>query len=193
MLAAAETALKRALSLSPENAVAHVCLGAIQIHTNRASQGLREFERALELNRNLANAHGQMGAAKIQLGRAEDTEAHVHEALRLSPHDGHVYLWCLFAGQAKLILGKEEDAVAWLRRSVEANTKLAISHFFLAAALAHVGRLAEARSEAQAGLAINPTFTISRARASASSDDPIGVAVRDRIVEDLRKAGIPEG
>jgi hypothetical protein len=33
---------------------------------------------------NLANAHGLIGLAKYFLGRGEETEAHIHEALRLS-------------------------------------------------------------------------------------------------------------
>jgi TolB-like protein/class 3 adenylate cyclase len=84
-LVAAEAALTKALSLAPQSAVAHLCRGVVQMHTNRASQALRECERALELNRNLADAHGQIGACKFHLGRAEETEAHIQEALRLSP------------------------------------------------------------------------------------------------------------
>jgi tetratricopeptide (TPR) repeat protein len=69
------------------------------------------------------------------------------------------------AGHAKLHLGKEEEAVTWLRRSIEANRNYPASRFYLAAALAHLGRLPEARSEAEAGLALNPVFSISRVRA----------------------------
>ena len=65
-----------------------------------------------------------IGNGKIQLGQAEETEAHVQEALRLSPRDTYAYLWCFIAGAAKLRLGSEEEAVAWLRRSVETNPKL---------------------------------------------------------------------
>jgi TolB-like protein len=191
-LAAAEAALTKALSLAPENANAHMCLGVVQIHTNRASRGIAEFQRALELDRNLANAHGSLGNAKLLLGQAEDTETHVHEALRLSPRDRSLYLWCMFAGNAKLLLGKEEEAVTWLRRSIEANTNNPSSHFVLAAALARLGRLSEARSEAQAGFAINPNFTISRARDAASSDNATFLAQRERITDGLRKAGVPE-
>ena len=191
-LVTAEAALTKALSLAPENSVAHMCQGIIQIHTNRVLQGVREFERALELDRNLANAHGQIGAAKILLGRAEDTEAHVQEALRLSPRDTLVYLRCMFAGWAKLYLGKEEEAVAWLRRSIETNPNLPMSHFFLAAALAHLGRLPEAQSEVRAGLAMNPTFTIARLRASRSSDNPTAAAGGERLIDGLRKAGVLE-
>jgi tetratricopeptide (TPR) repeat protein len=191
-LAAAEEAVTRALSLAPENAVAHLCLGIVQIFSYRVLQGIRELERALELNRNLAYAHGQMGTAKILLGRAEDTEAHIEEALRLSPRDTFVYVWSFIAGAAKLSLGKEEEAIAWLRRSIETNGNFPILHFYLSAALARLGRLAEARSEARAGLAIDPAFTISRFRAGALSDNPTAVAGRERILDDLRKAGVPE-
>ena len=92
------------------------------------------------------------------------------------PATAHVYLWCMFAGLAKFQLGREEEAVVWLRRSIDANRNYPSSHFILAAALAHLGRLPEARSEAQAGLAMNPTFTIARFRSGVSSDDPVVVA-----------------
>jgi tetratricopeptide (TPR) repeat protein len=188
-LAAAEEALTKALSLAPEYAPAHLLFGILQIHTNRASLGVRQCERALELDRNLAHAHAQIGTGKLFLGQAEETEAHVQKALRLSPHDQFVYVWCTIAGMAKLLLGKEEEAVDWLRRSIETNRNHPLSHFCLAAALARLGRLPEARSEVQSGLAMNPTFTIARLRASAPLARMTG---GERLVDDLRKAGVPE-
>lgn len=191
-LAAAESALAKALSLASENAFAHLFMGIVQIWTNRAPQGIRECERALELDRNLADAHAQLGGAKISIGHADETEAHVQEALRLSPRDAVVHQWYMFAGWAKLSLGQEEQAVAWLRRSVETNRNYPFSHLFLAAALARSGRLSEARAEAQAGLAINPTFTISRFRDSEPNGDGGAVVGWERVVDGLRKAGVPE-
>jgi tetratricopeptide (TPR) repeat protein len=170
-----------------------MCLGIVQSITDRSLEGIQQFERALELNRNLAYAHGQIGAAKIRLGRAEDAEAHIQEALRLSPRDPFVYTWSFIGGAAKLHLGKEEEAVAWLRRSVESNRNFPTSHFYLAAALARLGRLSEARSAAKAGLAIIPTFSIARVRAGAASNHPIAVVGYERIIDGLRKAGVPEG
>ena len=93
-------------------------------------------------------AHATIGNGKLQLGQAEETEAHIREALRLSPRDPSAYMWCFVAGAAKLRLGGEEEAVAWLRRSVETNRSFPGSHFYLAAALARLGRLHEARPEA---------------------------------------------
>jgi TolB-like protein/class 3 adenylate cyclase len=193
-LAAAEAAVNRALSLTPNFPSAHLILGTVKTWTNRPLEGIRECERALELNRNQAEAHAQIGAAKILLGRAEETEAHIQQALRLSPHDTFAFVWYTIAGGAKLHVGKEEEAVAWLRRSIEGSRNYSTSRFLLAAALAHLGRLAEARSVAEAGLAIVPTFTIARFRAvaSASSDNPLCLAGWERIIEGLRKAGVPE-
>src|SRR5262249_41582092 len=46
-LAAAETALIKALSLAPQHARAHWQLGHVKIFTNRAAQGIAECEQAL--------------------------------------------------------------------------------------------------------------------------------------------------
>jgi tetratricopeptide (TPR) repeat protein len=192
-IAAAEESLTKALRLAPENAIAHLLLGVVQMHTDRALQGIRSCERALDLDRNLAAAHAQIGDGKCLLGQPEETEAHIQEALRLSPRDRDVYLWCMFAGLAKFQLGREEEAVVWLRRSIEADRNYPSSHFILGAALAHLGRLPEARSEAQAGLAMNPAFTIARLRATVPSDSPARIAGLQRVIDGLRKAGVLEG
>jgi tetratricopeptide (TPR) repeat protein len=100
----------------------------------------------------------------------------------------------MFAGFAKLQLGADEEAVALFRRSVEINRNHPRTHFFLSAALAHLGRLDEARSAVQAGLALDPTFTISPfRRISVASDNPTFLAGRERLIEGMRIAGVPEG
>ena len=148
----------------------------------------------MELNRNLANAHSFIGFGKILIGRAEETEAHVGEALRLSPRDTVAYFWMDFAGFAKIHLGSYEQAVAWFQRSIEANRNYPLAIFQLAAALAQLGRLDEAHSAAKAGLALNPAYTVSRRRASwtARSDDPTYLARLEPILEGMRMAGVPE-
>ena len=92
-LAAAETTITRVLSLAPNHASAHVILGLVQVFTNRAAQGIAEYEQALALDRNSARAHALIGLAKVFLGRGAETEAHVKEALRLSPRDTVSHQW----------------------------------------------------------------------------------------------------
>jgi hypothetical protein len=79
------------------------------------------------------------------------------------------------------------------RRAIETNRNFPLAHLCLAAALAHLGRLAEARSVVQAGLALDGTFTISRFRNSLATDNPRYLAGREHIYEGMRKAGVPEG
>jgi TolB-like protein/Flp pilus assembly protein TadD len=190
---AAETNAIKALSLAPGHARAHYILGWVYVSTNRAAQGIAECEQALALNRNLASAHAWIGIAKTYIGRPEETETHVHEALRLSPRDIRSYVWLQIVGVAKLCLNADREAVAWLRRSIEANRNHPTAHFSLAAALGLIGALDEARTAAKAGLALNPDFTIRRFRAGAFSDNPIYLATRERVYEGMRIAGVPEG
>jgi TolB-like protein/class 3 adenylate cyclase/Flp pilus assembly protein TadD len=191
-LAAAESALIHVISVAPDHALAHLHLGVIQIHTNRAAQGIGELERALSLNRNLAAAHGFIGLAKIFVGRSEETEGHIQEALRLSPRDHLAHVWLAFAGSAKIHLASDEEAVSRCRRSIEINRSFPIAHFYLAAALANLDRRAEAQAAVQAGLALNPNFTISRWRRDSPADNPVFLAQFERVFEGLRLAGVPE-
>jgi tetratricopeptide (TPR) repeat protein len=182
----------KALSMAPQHAMAHMQLGYIQIVTNRTAEGIAECERALALDPNLAGAHAWIGLAKIFIGRAEETEAHINEALRLSPRDSLAFLWMVYVGVAKGQLNAYAEAAVWLRRSIEANRNYPTAHFCLAAALALLGSLDEARAAAKAGLALNPSFTVRRFRARAASDDAKYLAGRERIAEGMRIAGVPE-
>jgi tetratricopeptide (TPR) repeat protein len=191
-LAAAEAAGKKALSLAPNHPLAHSITGHVQIFTNRAAQGITECERALALDRNLASAHAGVGIAKFFLGRGGETEAHMEQALRLSPRDTLIYIWSLFIGLAKF-WGADAEAIVWLRRSIEANRNHPSAHFNLAAALALAGELDEARTTVQAGLALNPNFSIHRYRTNSPSSHPVYLAGRGRVIEGMRLAGVPEG
>ena len=102
--------------------------------------------------------------------------------------------WCGSA-VAKAQLNRGAEAVAWLRRGLDANRSLSAAHFHRAAALARLGGLDQARAAVQAGLALDPTFTISRWRGPniARSDDPTFLAGCERVIEGMRLVGVPEG
>jgi TolB-like protein/class 3 adenylate cyclase len=194
VFAAAQAKLTNALSSVPDHARGHQVLGVVEIYTKRALHGIAECEHALALDRNLAHAHATIGFGKILIGRPEETEAHIIEALRLSPRDTLAYIWMAYAGMAKNQLRTYELASAWFRRSIEANRNFPVAHFSLAAAVAALGRLDEAHSAVKAGLAVDPSFSISRARANWStiSDDPTYLSQLGSHLEALREAGVPE-
>jgi TolB-like protein len=190
----AEATLNKALSLAPNHALAHSILGVVQMYTNRAAQGIAECEHALTLDRNLATAHAWIGLAEYLLGQGAETEGHINEAFRLSPRDTLAPRWLVYVGLAKVQLNADAEAVVWFRRGLDANRNFSIAHFNLAAALARLGKLDEARAAVKAGLSLYPRFTIRRYRdvAYASSDNPTYRAGRDREIEGMRLAGVPE-
>ena len=191
---AAEAKLTRALSLAPNHPHGHMWLGLVDIWTRRATEGIARCEHALDLDRNIAQAHSLIGYGKLFVGRAEETEPHIAEALRLSPRDPGAFAWMSYAGMSKNVPGSYEQAVAWFRRSIEANPNFPHAFFHLASALAHLGRLNEARSAAKAGLTLNPTYAVSRDRAvwTSVSDHPTFLAQLELCIEGMRKAGAPE-
>jgi tetratricopeptide (TPR) repeat protein len=191
-LRSAEADLTKALKLRPDHAIAHCALGASRMFSNRGVHGIAECERALAIDRNYANAHGWIGVGKVYVGPNEETEAHILEALRISPRDTRVGIWAFIAGFAKFYSGRDEEAVAWLSRSIEISPNMTTPHFYLAAALARLACLDEAREALRAGLELNPSLTISRLRSLAFSDHPVYLAGRERVYDGLRKAGLPE-
>ena len=191
--ATAEATLSKVVSLAPNNATAHRYLGLVLMLTGRPAQGIAQCEQALAVDRNLAGAHGLIGYAKYLLGRGAETEHHINEAFRLSPRDTVAHIWMLWTGLGKSQLNLGIEAVAWMRRGLELNRNFSSAHFHLAAELALLGELDQARATAQAGLALDPGFTIRRFRDGAATDDPTYLAGRERSYEGLRRAGIPEG
>ena len=98
----------------------------------------------------------------------------------------------MFVGGANVNLGRYEEAIVWLNRSIEANRNNPLCHFHLAGTYALLGRLEEARAAARTGLALNPDFTVARFRASPSSDHARFVAAHKLFADALVAAGAPE-
>ena len=145
------------------------------------------------MNPNLAAAHAIIGIAKLYDGHPEETESHVREAFHVSPRDTEANVWVGQMALAKLYLGAYEEALNLYRRSIELNRNYPTARFTYAATLVELGRLDEAKTEVKAALALNPNFTLRRYRDGVQSDNPAFLKGRERIIEDMRKAGVPEG
>ena len=189
----AEKAITEALALAPGNALAHFVRANILHVSGETERSLRELELAITLDRNLAWAHADAGFIKVLLGRAEEAEADLTNAIRLSPRDPGLDRWHALLGIADLFLGRLGSALDRLRKSVEMNPNVALTQFFLAAASALSGRAAEAQEARNAGLLLDPNFTVARFRNEPRSKNATFLAQRERIYEGLSLAGVPEG
>ncbi len=191
-LARAEATAREIVKSRPDNALAHLALGIAYSLTNRQTEAIVELERSQALDQNLAQARGQIALCKYFVGRFEEVEADVSEALRLSPRDMISGYWATYVGSAKLALRREAEAVVWFNRALDLNADFPVTHFLKAAALALMGQVDEAKGAIRHGLDLDPRFTIVRFLIGMASDHPDVVIARERAIEGLRKAGLPE-
>lgn len=173
-----------AVDLDPNDAGCHYVLGTILAYERRWEESEAAFAKALELDPNHADTWAAMSDMSVLDGRIADGLAQIEKALRLNPYPTCWYLCHL--GQAQYAARDYEAATATLRREDTYRTN---SRKFLAAALAQLGHLEEARREAELFLIAHPHFTIGHWVGSQPLRD---ASVRDHFVDGFRKAGLPE-
>ncbi|MBY5336638.1 adenylate/guanylate cyclase domain-containing protein [Rhizobium leguminosarum] len=180
----AVTFAQKAVDLDPNDAGCRYVLGTILAYERRWEESDAAFAKALELDPNHADTWAAMSDMSVLDGRVADGLAQIEKALRLNPHPTCWYLCHL--GQAQYAARDYEAAAATLRREGTYRTN---SRKFLAATLAQLGHLEEARREAELFLIAHPHFTI---RHWLSSQPLRDASVRDHFVDGFRKAGLPE-
>jgi TolB-like protein/tetratricopeptide (TPR) repeat protein len=121
-------------------------------------------------------------------GEAERAIEWSEQGLRLSPFDS--WAWAAFDAQAMshLLRGRYDEACRAAHKSVQANPAHSITYVQLAAALAKLGRLEEARAAAARVLELHPTFRYSRQFAGVNCAPALAEALGDA----LQIAGLPE-
>src|SRR5262249_43935155 len=135
---------EKALVLDRNDAGTRWIHALILIHHHRWTEAEAEFALALKLDPNNADAWAMSSERMVLSGRAADAIADIEKALRLNPHPPGLYYWLL--GQAQYLDRQLDRAIHSLRREETYRTP---SRRTLAASLAQLGRLDEARREAE--------------------------------------------
>lgn len=121
-------------------------------------------------------------------GQAERAMEWSERGMRLSPFDP----WAFAAFDAQAMShfhrGRYDEACHAAYRSVQANPAHSITYVQLAAALARLGRLDEARAAAARVLELHPEFRYGRQFAGVNCSPALAAALGDA----LRSAGLPE-
>lgn len=190
-LARADAALTGVLATSPDYAMAHFVKGEILRLRLQFDPAIAEYEAAIASNRNLAPAYGAISNAEVRAGRAEEAFAPAEKAIRLSPRDPLLKVWYFFICHAHTHLAQDDAAIEWCNRSLAAGAYW-ITYVDLASAYAWTGRAAEAQAAVAKLRELMPGYTVDRWAHERWSDDPVFLKQYQRIVEGLRKAGLPE-
>ncbi|WP_454849957.1 winged helix-turn-helix domain-containing tetratricopeptide repeat protein [Rhizobium binxianense] len=175
---------RRAVAIDPNDAGCRWVLAYLLAYDRRFAEADAEFARAIEFDPNEADAWAALSDIAVLAGRVEEGLDHSRKAFRLNPFPASWYYLTL--GQAQYAAGDYEAAVETLRREETYRTS---SRRFLAASLAQLGRLDEARAEAELFLVGNPHFTTRHWAATEPFRDAATLA---HFVDGYRKAGLPE-
>lgn len=101
------------------------------------------------------------GWAYRAAGQHEEAVRSFEHGNRLSPLERGLHAALAGIGLALIELRRFNEAVAVTKKALRLNASFSVSYRGLAAALAHLGRDAEAREAATRLLEVDPTFTIS--------------------------------
>jgi tetratricopeptide (TPR) repeat protein len=192
-LARADSLIASALSAESSNALAHYVKAELAFTRKQFDVALSESQVVIENDPNFARAYALRGGIYIFVGRAAETIPYEETALRLSPREPDRNFWEHWICRAHAHMAQWEKAAEWCGKSIATNPSFWIPYVDLAAAYGWLGRDAEAET-ALAGLhKLMPGFTVKDWAHTISSDDPQFQREYARIVEGLRKAGLPEG
>jgi len=164
------------------NARAHTELGFVYLFQREHERARSELQRGLALNPNDADTMAQLSAVEVYTD-PERALALIKDAMRLNPHYPDWYLWYLGDAYYALKQYKEVIKAIELMRNPTAGRRL------LAASYAQLGRLQEARWQAERILTADPAFSVGAFVAKLPETDPDRLA---DFAEGLRKAGLPE-
>jgi TolB-like protein len=126
-------------------------------------------------------------AAFAYAGEAERAIEWAKRALRISPFDRLNYIAYHALAAASFLRGRYEEAANAARRAVQSIPGMSVPHCHLAAALAKLGRLDEAKTAAQQVRALQPSF--STAGFCAAIGFPAALA--EALTHAWRDAGLP--
>jgi len=189
-LAAGMTAAKKALALDDKDAVAYFAAGRVHMMLGEHDASIGALETSLTLNPNFAQAYHGLGFALTLAGRIEDALDSLAKAERLSPRDPLLWAFTVVHALACILSHDYETAVHWARRAMQIPRATGYwPHAVLAAPLAQLGRIEQARAAVKAALEQKPDLSLSYLKKTLPTKHPGGL---DPYLDGLRKAGLPE-
>lgn len=133
-----------------------------------------------------------IGLAQLQLGRFEDALATFKQADRFDTPQVSRWTWKLGAGMTYLMMGRAEDAVPWLLKSIAITPASGRPHMLLAAAYQQLGQHDEAKSAMDKALALRPGSNTGNVKLPGKNASAAFLAAGATIERDLVAAGLPE-
>ena len=183
----AERAAATAMLADSEDPWAHQALASVYLFARRFDDSLAEFEAALRLNPNFSLAQGYHGLALAYCGRWEEAGRAAQRALRLSPRDPLVAIYCGIAAYAQYVGRKYEEAMQLARQGIRQRGDFVGAHRVLTAAAGMAGQSDMAQAALQELRRVQPNISMDWiAKEMPIKED----AERKHYLEGFRRAGL---
>ncbi|MGD8687021.1 MAG: tetratricopeptide repeat protein [Syntrophobacterales bacterium] len=186
---AEELALKT-LAVDDSHAEAYCLMSVVYMSRRQHDKAVAYGEKTLALAPNFADIQATIAIPFMYSGRAEEAIELVQHAMRLSPYYPAWYLPVL--GMAYRFTGQYDKAIdameGWRAR---ANPRSALPHLFLAIFYVEAGRGEEAQVAVAEVLKRNPKASITGYLKAKTFPYKYQADI-DKVVDSLRKAGLPE-
>ena len=179
------------LAVNPDNPWARTLKVNLLRLQGQPEQAVAEGEQIVALNPGFVQTYYWLCPSYTDAGQPEKAIDCVDKAVRLSPHDPSLYGLFMTKAGALETLGRDTEALDWVRRSLALSPANPIALRHGIALLEILGRDAEAK-EAYRRYSALPgpkVSTIAELRACAAVPS---CAASQRNIEALRKAGMPE-
>ena len=187
----AEALLQPTLRARPNSIPAHEAYCRFLNATNQFNASLVACARALSLDPWNGIALFHVGLAQIQTGRFEDALETFKQADRFNTPQVSRWTWMIGAGWANMMMGRAEDAIPWLQKSIAITPASGRTHMLLAAAYQQLGKTEEARAAMEKGRELRPGSTYQNVPTPKKNSSPIYIEASERIMQLMIAAGLP--
>ena len=189
-LAVGMAAAKKALALDDRDAVAYFAAGRVHMMLGEHDASIAALETSSTLNPSFAQAYHGLGFVLLLAGRLDDAINSFHQAERLSPRDPLLWAFTVTHGLACILSHDYETAIHCARRTIQIPRASGYwPHAVLAAAMANLGQVEDARTAITAALREMPDLSLAYLIHTLPTKEPDGL---EPYLDGLRKAGLPE-
>ena len=162
--------------------------GLILMSEESFDRAVAELERAIDINPNCSLAYGSLGTVLNFAGRPKESIANNEIAIRSNPRDPSIFFRYSGLALSYFLLEDYESAIQWAQKATQQKRDWFQGYAVLSASYAALDRLVESESAVREYLAEFP---------SATSTDMLRIPFKrveygERLVDALRKAGLPE-
>ena len=187
-LEAAAVSASRAIELDANDPWSHYARGQVTALRRQHDAALPSLTKAVELNPNFALAHARLGVTLAFHGRAEEGIQHTARALRISPRDPLKHSLLIFHAIAFFAAARYAEAIATAEKASQARSGFSQALRMLTAARALHGDIAGSQTALKDLQRAHPGITLAWVDGNVDAPD----ALRPRLLEGLRLAGMPE-